>query len=630
MTTGKAVDGNPSAGNPLVTLYKRVMIVCMCLGLTTVAGLPVVAGNNVHSGIQFQLDFRSPEQSIGSRSVGNAINYSGSTVVNATLAGGDVEANKVQHHVIKAAPVIYPWQTNDVDVLHFPQRTVVEDDAIKVMPVAISFNNSAVTTAVQTVYLRFRWDGCVNPDVSVTPWMVLSGYSWNPAAGFGIGLNYDKAKPGVAQPIAMVPQVSSIFGDGTVTISTNVWYDLFAVVKPDPSDDAKTSVTFSLVKAPARVSSVYAATSLPSLKSQSKSISSRMAFISSARALRLGSEASSTSYMNSTSNYGYNSKCFRGDMSRVMIWDRALSEDEMWQVVSEASGVDWKLGSDDGKADEFSASEDVDGEWLVTNGWFNIHRELTETKPTWTIKCPVLSRETGKDKILEIKPILAGAAMFPVEVAVNGVSAGIYNLANPIHRVVPIKGKLWKAGADGRATITVTRKTHFEGTLALDSMALCGGWRMSGTMPDVGYARSRSNIGQTDPKTVQGTTNVLPDGQNGTPNSPFVSFAAYVPGAALATHEYKFSFKVSGRTSLSYDLPHAVLVNGHQALQVDNVAVNQVLTCDIPNDFLVVGENVFVVTNMATEVAGKALWASYSYYDIAVKGHRNRFLITFR
>lgn len=588
-----------------------------------------VAGNNPHSGVRFKLDFRSPDAEITSRSVGNAVNYSGETAVNAATAGGIDEATSVSHRIVRASPVIYPWQTNSVDVLHFPQHSIVEDEKIKVMPTAVDFNDSAVASPVQTVYMRFRWDGCVNTNVTVHQWMLVNGYKWGSSdgtgrSGFSIGLNYDKANPGRSQPVVMLPQVSKTSWSGGVTVYTNVWYDFFVVLKPDGSH---TEVTFSLVKKPTKKwvgNSEYTFTSLPPMSVASLVLEETMTFYDSDptyRRLRLGAENTATSYMDSESNWGSYSKCFRGDIARAVVWDRELTENEMWQVVSDASGVDWKLGLDNGSADEFSDDADASGVWRVTNGWFNVRRALTEAKPTWTVKCPVVSREAGKDKILEIIPILSGGTSFPVEVAVNGEKTGEWDLAHARERAVPIKGRFWKAGADGLATITVTRKAPFAGTLELDSMALCGGWRMQGTMSDVGYIRPEYAIGSTDPKTVLGGTNVLPDRQNGTPLTPAVSISAYVPAPACVTHEYAFSFKVASRTTSECELPHALLVNGQEAFRVDDVATGQDFSCKIPNSLLVAGENVFTLTNMASIVEGQSKWVVYSFYDISVKGH---------
>jgi hypothetical protein len=237
-----------------------------------------------------------------------------------------------------------------------------------------------------------------------------------------------------------------------------------------------------------------------------------------------------------------------------------------------------------------------------------------------------------QDKILEIRPILDGGLSYIVEVAVNGVSAGEYDLAYERERAIPIKGRLWTSGSDGLATITVTRKEPFAGSLGLDSMALCGGWRMGGsTMSTEGFTRAFYNIGQTDPRTMQKSTNVLPaDGANGVPNSPYVSIAAYVPRAALSTHDYTFSVKVNGRTGLQYALPHALLINGHEVLQVADVAPSQILSCKIPNNLLSAGMNVFTLTNKASAVVGKALWANYEYYDISVEGHMHGLSVVIR
>ena len=80
----------------------------------------------------------------------------------------------------------------------------------------------------------------------------------------------------------------------------------------------------------------------------------------------------------------------------------------------------WMLGVANGSSDEFSAADAADAVWTPTNSWSAVRRELTETKPTLTIKDVIPAQEVGMEKILAIKPLLSGGQSYPVEVEFMG------------------------------------------------------------------------------------------------------------------------------------------------------------------------------------------------------------------
>ena len=140
------------------------------------------AGNPA-DGLQFMLDFRSGESNITAKSVGNALNFSGTSIPVATLSGGETDTNKVHQIPVKCVVPLYPWQTNDVYALCLPQRTkYVENNGVselRVNPVALSFSDSAVKSERQTTYVRFRWGGPIDDTTSTVAWMILNGYNWS-------------------------------------------------------------------------------------------------------------------------------------------------------------------------------------------------------------------------------------------------------------------------------------------------------------------------------------------------------------------------------------------------------------------------------------------------------------------
>ena len=582
----------------------------------------VYAGNPAE-GLRFMLDFRSGESNITAKSVGNALDFSGTSASVATLSGGETATNKVHQVPVKCVVPIYPWQTNDVYALCLPQRTkYVENNGVpelRVNPVAISFSGSAIKSERQTTYVRFRWGGPIDDTTSTVAWMILNGYNWGATGtdgtvgvGWGVGIKYIN---NIGRISVMATQTSQdLKWDGCPVIEKDVWYDLFISFEPDQSDATKSKVTLSIVK-PTTSSNVdgelvYAMPSMKTLVLGASSNLKRHTYSSAYSSLRLGAESAANGYQSTTYNWGGYAKGFRGEIARLMTWDRILAEDEKWPVMSGCWGSTFNLGLANGNADEFSDEADGESEWTPGDSWAGVRKVLTEANPSLAIQYSIPQREVGIGKILHVKPVDASASL-PVELHVNGESLGVYDLRFSASRAISIPGEKWQNAGDGKVRIEIVRKAPFGAPLEIDAVTLGGGWRMDGNMTREGYVRSHHYIGSDDSLTVQRATTVQPVGSR-----PYVSFSSWIADDALAMFRHTLSVKVKGGNAT--DVPHAFWVNGRKFAEFGSSLAGETLSAAVPPEFLIPGENVFTVSNrFASATATK--WARYSEYAIEVK-----------
>ena len=598
-------------------MFRTIFAIAVTCSISAFAGNPA-------DGLRFMLDFRTSETNITSVSVGNALKASGSSASAVTVTGGSTATNKVHQVPVKCVTPMYPWQTNDVYALCFPQRTkYVENNGVselRVNPVCLEFSGSAIKSERQTTYARFRWGGPIDDTTSTVAWMILNGYNWGATGtdgtvgvGWGVGIKYIN---NIGRISVMATQTSQdLKWDGCPVIEKDVWYDLFISFEPDQSDATKSKVTLSFVK-PSTSSIVdgelvYAMPSMQTMVLGAANKLKRHTYSDGYSSLRLGAENTADSYQPTTYNGGSYAKGFRGEIAKLMTWNRLLSDEEKWQVMSGSWGSTFRLGFENGSADEFSSDTTSNNVWSPTDSWSVVRRSLTADNPSLTIRDVVPEQEIGIGKILHIKPVAANGAM-PVEVFVNEQSIGIYDLSFSASRAICIPGEKWMNGEDGCVYIRIERKSPFELPLEIDSITLGGGWSMAGNMTREGYIRPLHYIGARDSLTIQRATTIQSSG-----SYPCVSFSSWIADDALSMIRHSLTVKVRGANT--NNIPQAFWVNGHKFAEFESSADNVVLSADVPPNVLKAGENVFSISNCFPTAEGKVRWVRYSSYKIDVK-----------
>ena len=245
-----------------------------------------------------------------------------------------------------ALPVL-PTVTNANTVcLYFPTPsdttalTTYRQDARKA--------DAAVTGQVATVFLRFRWDGAVQPSKVNYPTLIANAYtSWSayPTEGFMLRLRSD-ANSSQAQFSLTVPGLSVAYNNaaitkaGTPTINAGRWVDVFASVYPSPTHPTLSNADIWFCEVPSWNSGGYF----------TKSEIGHYHFADGCKIPRMDTTTQKTVIFGSepnaiatpltwTSNNDNAVKCFRGAIAAAKGWDRILTTNEMWTVMADLGGV---------------------------------------------------------------------------------------------------------------------------------------------------------------------------------------------------------------------------------------------------------------------------------------------------
>lgn len=477
----------------------------------------------------------------------------------------------------------YPYTTNSQTVLHFYQDQQSENKAENT---GVVIPGAAPQGAVQTFYLRLRWDGETQGGTRSPSYIFQSGNATNGWSAYGLAL-YLK-QDSVSEDLATT---NAVFGFraadsqadfANLVLEAGEWADVFFTMRQN-ADNTGYTATASLCKPNPNTSAAQFYP--PSMRTQSRTGAKPIVFNS--RNLMIGG------YHNSDPAASLN-RSFRGLIADFRIWERALTDREKIEVMAGQHGATWTIGAKNGSADEFTDDDPAAVFEPLAMPWKRMRKTLTAANPTLTLKAPIAEHDAGKPMILHVDPILSGtAAEVPVAVAVNGVAAGTLDLAKQ-HGLV-IERQYWTRDADGNVTVALTR-AETSGTISIDAITLSGSWqitpanRATDGMLDQLYASGVAFAGDTAVKHFPCSISVgashtnytfcvwVPEGMGetcgwkfrtattGNVNAPTgleEQHTLYVNGTAVGTHEGKFgTFE-----SFTLDIPAGTLRDGMNTVQ---------------------------------------------------------------
>lgn len=304
-----------------------------------------------------------------------------------------------------------------------------------------------------TIYARFKWDGnTYSPNL-------LVGNGWDGTYGNtdnGLSVYLDgEGKVGIVH--------NSSMGSSSVKCGANVWCDLFVVSRNETINGTEKAVSeITLYKANSGLA--------PSLVTGSYT-NKPMVFSSSKTRVTLGCYLTSNGWAKKT-----DPRAFKGTIADVMMWDRALTEAEMSEVMvgTGALGGEWQIGAMNGSANEFNDTTPADVYDVQTMPWNKMRKSLTAENPSLTLSTTMTSDDHKRNRTLTFTPILlSGVTSAPVEVSLNGTVVGEIDLATTTSINLP--RKLWRHGSGLANTIVVTRKAPVTGTVQFDAISLATG-----------------------------------------------------------------------------------------------------------------------------------------------------------
>ena len=440
-----------------------------------VAVTSMAFGVSLNDGLVFDLDLSAGDANgngrVDKEEVSDRITAHAATpnTVSAIQYNESLLAEGFEPITINPADVTDPYHglwsvTNSRPCLYFPQSM---PDSTKCAAHYVKFKTCPINSDC-TVRLRFKWDGNTYTG-SHNIFIAMNGYQWTaPGYGWGVGLLSYGSTSGMtaAKLLNMVGQKSHT----GLSVTAGIWYDVVYTI--EAIDDSSCKVAMYLC-AESSASGSYR----PAITHTSATLATKLSPIYSSNGFWLGGENKGTAaWVATTANTAKN--VFRGTIADVQVWNRILSADEVCMLFSGARGEIWSIGAANGKADEFGDATDTPATFNVeTDAWGDFPRSLDASRTEVTLSAPWQEANTNMPQVLTITPLLSGAAALscPVEILVNGTSAGTMDLAS--EHEFRICKKLIQRNTVGRLEITI-RRTTTDGTLEFDALSLGGSFQV--------------------------------------------------------------------------------------------------------------------------------------------------------
>lgn len=426
------------------------------------------ASAGVFDDAKFKLDLRGGDPNgnafVDSGEVFNALNSAQTAVLGggqgaSTIAAANYASNGYDKYgelpYVADISVVNPanGSTYTQKGLVLPQSSKAVSGGTQWSENGIVFTQGAVQPGADgcvTIYARYKWEGNTSSPNH------LVGNGWDGVYGNtdnGVSVYLDgEGKIGILKHGNM--------GSSAAKSTKNVWHDVFVTTHNETINGTEQGV-----------SDIYlykANTSGTPTLSTSSYTNSTMVFATAKTRVSIGS------YLTASSGWATktNPRAFKGQIADVMIWDRALTEAEMAEVMAGTGslGGEWQIGAANGSADEFSDTDPAAIYDVQSMPWRMMRKTLDASHPSLSLSTAMTSREHQRARTLGFTPILSGTgASVPVEVALNGTAVGEIDLASETSITIP--RKFWRH--DGAAnTIAVTRKAPVSGTVQFDAISL--------------------------------------------------------------------------------------------------------------------------------------------------------------
>ena len=374
------------------------------------------------------------------------------------------------------APPMTPFTTNAAQPCIYLTQKVNENGVCGVTRWELPYDY--VPPPVATIYTRFFWEGRVTNSVANDCCIVCNGYDSYGTQNQGFVLRLrtstseDKGFFNVFMP-GCVPSVDTS-GD---SITAGSWVDCFVSVYPSPTDARRSNADIWFCQTPSQASSgIFNQPQLKHKYMGDECGLPRFTKVADGHAMRLGAESSGA-----TDSYDNKRKAFRGYYAALKAWNRVLTENEMWSVMSGRYGGTFNVGVENGSADEFGGSwyGTADPFDVAADKWQAMKKSLTAADRTLTLTVPIPEESNRLPRVLEIVPLFDGVGeACPVKITANGIDVGTFDLMDEAKRAIVLRGGHSRNGANGRLTIAITRPEGCTGTLSFDAISLAGSWQI--------------------------------------------------------------------------------------------------------------------------------------------------------
>ncbi len=487
--------------------------------------------------------------------------------------------------------------------IYFPQDIVVTNEAENLKaayPSTIGFSNALKGLGNRwTIHVRARPDMASEPMYG-SQWLVNFGHSGK--QGLMVGLKGDGLHSRTFCVYSSGSDLTSSYPDLYVT---NGWFDLVVIADGQRlklmvmRDGKELTGTGGDVKIGTTIQSVVLDPKFDLAPGGTQT-------------LTLGAESSTSVARPYPPPSNDNSiKAFRGSVQQVAVWGRVLSEAEAFSVMGWPRTDLWRVGVEDGAANEFRGEAAVDGVAVDAESW-PIRDGVSRTKPL-TLKFPIDEKyEMLCGQVFRWKA-LPGSAEGRLALTLNGKMLG----TKPVR---PGAWSQWFVMADllqaGTNTAVLTRVDAGDGALVPDVVALGGGVQVGGADHTYGdfvqESTGRKHLYSGDGN-LHDVKRVLYCGK--TSNSNFWYHVTVPP--ELVSPRQRWRFTIATTSSSLGELPsHPISLdlNG-KTLGTREMAPRSSYSFDIAAEDVVPGENVFNLRNGAPNTGNHYLGLDYFAFE---------------
>lgn len=548
--------------------------------------------------------------------------------------------------IVSNETVVLPYRGTvmTAPTLYLPHPFTVtnaENNAGTGRTTTISLNNFTPGVGVSsgdfTLMVRFRPDS--NQYRLDNIWMLNWGYN-NAASGFLVGLYGKKDLTTVEIPNGAVTNKvtyrkfqMSLFKQGNAnTLSTldgvvwgEHWHDL---ILSFDSTHRKIRYVFCREgynpKSDSRVTTGFASDNGGKMTYTGEGDMGATCVFTPTANMLLGSETSHDAAFDAIlgvndSNVNF-TKTFRGSFHQIATWNRAMSTDEMKEVLAWPRSDLMRVGVRDGKADEFrggtATSQDA-REWTLPTSF------ASGDSATITFR----TDHTGEEAMQQLFRWYPAAdtAAGQVKLTVNGTDVGTLDVTPGETAYLKVNGGLLVAGEN---TLTLTRTDAGAGALKLDAAALGGSWQM-GDANNTYTEFAHEGNGYVDHDVLDGNWRSIkrvifgniPNAEGKKSGSTNVVYHFAVPAEFRnGNFSWRLGWKDGPNDSRFIPL---MRINGTQVYAAPSDA--KFHSVDVPATLLQEGDNKLEICNQSVFVNGAYYW--YDYVRLEIVPHRGMMIL---